>query len=95
MMTFQFLGKKYAGESALDVVYALQADAKDYPYAGKSIRKFLKWSLENLCDRIPQRDIGLSIRLADNELALSYLYLRDEYGAGQLSISKSGDGISK
>ena len=84
MMTFQFLGKKYAGESALDVVYALQRDAKDYPYAGKSIRKFLKWSLENLCDRIPPRDIGLSIRLPDNDLALSYLYLRDEYGAGKI-----------
>jgi hypothetical protein len=49
----------------------------------------LEWSLENSCDRIPPRDLGLSNRLDDDELALSYLYLRDEYGAGQLSISKS------
>ena len=89
MITFRFLGKTYAGETALDVVYALQRDAKDYPYPGRSIRTFLKWSLENSCDRIPPRDLGLSNRLGDDELALSYLYLRDEYGSGQLSISRS------
>ena len=96
MMTFRFGGKKYAGASALDVVNALKRDSADYPHAGESIRKFLLWSLENLRERIPPRDLDLSSRLENEELALSYLYLRDEYGAGTLSIGKSkreGSGI--
>ena len=31
-------------------------------------------------------DLHLSDQLEDDELALSYLYLRDEYGAGKLLI---------
>ena len=91
MMTFRFKGKQYAGASALDVVHALERDTKNYPHAGESIRTFLRWSLEKLCDHIPPRDLDLSNRLTDDELALSYLYLRDEYGAGKLSIQKSKD----
>lgn len=88
-MTFQFNGKKYAGASALDVVRAIERDAGEYPHGGRSIRQFLRWSLERLYDSLPPRDLDLSDRLEDDELALSYLYLRDEYGAGRLSISKA------
>lgn len=41
-------------------------------------------SLERLDHRLPPRDLDLSHRLDDSALALSYLYLRDEYGAGEL-----------
>ena len=89
MLRFNFKGKKYSGASALDVVRSMEGDTEHYPYRGQSIRQFLLWSLECLGDRLPPRDLDLSDRLGDDELALSYLYLRDEYGAGKLSISKA------
>ena len=84
MMTFQFKGKNYRGASALDIVRALESDAEDYRLRGQSVRQFLRWSLERLSSRLPPRDLDLSDRLEDDALALSYLYLRDEYGAGKL-----------
>lgn len=84
MLTFKFRGKSYRGSSALEVVRALERDAEHYPHAGESIRQFLHWSLECLGDRIPPRDRYLSDRMEDGALALSYLYLLDEYGAGKL-----------
>lgn len=92
-MTFQFKGKKYRGASALDIVRALESDAEDYPHRGQSVRQFLLWSLERLGNRLPPRDLDLSDRLEDDALALSYLYLRDEYGAGKLTTgAENGDG---
>lgn len=84
MLIFQFKGKKYRGASALDIVRALESDAKDYPHCGQSVRQFLLWSLERMRNRLPPRDLDLSDRMEDDALALSYLYLRDEYGAGKL-----------
>lgn len=91
-MTFQFKGKKYRGASALDIVRELESDAEDYPHRGQSVRKFLLWSLERLNNRLPPRDLDLSVRLEDEALALSYLYLRDEYGAGKLTVGAQNDG---
>lgn len=85
-MTFQFKGEKYCGASALDIVRALESHAEDYPHRGQSVRQFLRWSLERLSHRLPPRDLDLSDRLEDDALALSYLCLRDEYGAGKLLI---------
>lgn len=84
MLTFQFKGKEYSGRSALDVVRAMERDTEQYPYRGQSLRRFLFWSLERLDHRLPPRDLDLSDQLEDDELALSYLYLRDEYDAGKL-----------
>ena len=84
MLIFQFKGKKYRGASALDIVRALESDAEDYPHQGQTIRQFLLWSLERLGNRLPPRDLDLSDRLEEDALALSYLYLRDEYDAGKL-----------
>ena len=49
---------------------------------------FLKWSLQALRKQIPPRDMHLSKRMGAEELALNYLCLRDEYGAGQLFIDR-------
>ena len=93
MLIFQFKGKKYRGTSALDIVRAMESDAEDYPHRGQPLRQFLLWSLERLGNRIPPRDLDLSDRLEEDALALSYLYLRDEYGAGKLAVgAKNGDG---
>jgi hypothetical protein len=65
---------------------ALESDTMDYLHRGQPLRKFLKWSLRDLSKQIPPRDMHLSKRMKVEELALGYLCLRDEYGAGQLSI---------
>ena len=89
MFTFQLKDKRYQGMSALEIVRALESDAGPYPHRGQSIRKFLRWSLAHQCDRIPPRDMDLSDSMEDDALALSYLYLRDEYGAGKLFTEKN------
>ena len=66
MLIFQFKGKKYRGVSALDIVRALESDAEDYPHRGQSLRQFLFWSLDDLCNRLPPRDLDLSDRLEDD-----------------------------
>lgn len=79
--------KSYRGNSAVDVVRALERDAAEYPYRGETVRRFLCWSLGELGDRVPPRELDLSATLADEDLAMSYLYLLDEYGAGELLVS--------
>jgi hypothetical protein len=83
-LTFQLKGKEYRGASALEIVREMEWDSVHYPNRGQSVRQFLYWSLERLGHRLPPRDLHLSDRLDDDALALSYLYLRDEYGAGVL-----------
>jgi hypothetical protein len=83
-MIFQVGEKDYRGESATEILRALERDTADYPYRGQPLRKFLCWSLSQLGDKLPARELDLSDRLPDEALALSYLYLRDEYGAGEL-----------
>ncbi len=86
-MVFRTKEKDYCGSSALEIVRALERDARNYPRRGQSIRRFLSWSLGHLRHRIPPREMDLSERMEDEALALNYLYLRDEYGAGRLLIS--------
>ena len=85
-MVFRAGGKEYRGSSAVEIVQALkrEAAAKD-PAAAQPVRQFLRESLAQLSDRIPLRELDVSDRLSDEMLALSYLYLRDEFGAGELS----------
>lgn len=83
-MLFRLGEKEYSGESALDIVHALQADLLAGQQPRLSLRQFLLWSLAQLSDRIPLRELDVSDKLSNEMLALNYLYLRDEYGAGKL-----------
>lgn len=83
-MIFQTRKKIYHGGSALEIVRQMEADADDYPHRGQSVRQFLSWSLNRLGNRLPPREMHLSTRLEDETLALSYLHLCDEYGAGKI-----------
>ena len=85
VMVFRAGGKEYQGTSALEIVQALRKEAAVDEGAGLNLRQFLLDSLEQLGDRIPLRELDVSDRLDDETLALSYLYLRDEFGAGVLS----------
>jgi hypothetical protein len=79
--------KSFQGDSAVEVVRALERDAAEYPYRGETVRRFLCWSLAELSDRVPPRELDLSATLEDEDLAMSYLCLLDEYGAGELLIA--------
>ena len=85
VMVFRAGGREYRGASALEIVQALRREAAGGDGAGQTLRQFLRDSLGRLGDRIPLRELDVSDRLGDEMLALSYLYLRDEFGAGELS----------
>ena len=84
VMVFRAGGREYYGSSALEIVQALRREADGGGGAGRTLRQFLRDSLEQLGDRIPLRELDVSDRLDEEMLALSYLYLRDEFGAGEL-----------
>lgn len=87
-MEFRVRRRVYRGASAVEVVRALERDAPAYPYRGDSIRQFLLWSLDELGGSVPPRELDLSATLDDEELALSYLYLLDDYGAGEVVAAR-------
>ncbi len=82
-MIFCTDGKKYEHESAVEIVRELERDAADYPHRGGTLRQFLRWSLAQMDDRVPQRELDVSDWPNHEKLALSYLYLREEYGLGE------------
>lgn len=83
-MMFRVRRRIYRGASAVEVVRALERDAAEYPHRGHTIRRFLLWSLREFGTTVPPREAALSATLEDEELALSYLCLLDEYGAGEI-----------
>ncbi|MCA1849596.1 MAG: hypothetical protein LC672_00740 [Acidobacteria bacterium] len=83
-MIFRVGDKEYRGATALEVVRALQREEAGVGPESQTLRGFLLFSLSRLGDRVPPRELDVSPRLVDETLALSYLYLRDEYGAGEL-----------
>ena len=85
VMVFRAGDREYHGASALEIVQALRREAAGGDGAGRTLRQFLRDSLAQLGDRIPLRELDVSDRLGDEMLALSYLYLRDEFGVGELS----------
>jgi hypothetical protein len=86
-MLFQAGGKSYRGESAVEIVRSLERAATDYPHRGQSIRRFLRWSLDQLRDSVHPRELDLSDTLGEEALALNFLCLCDESGAGVLLLS--------
>ena len=84
-MLFRIGEKEYTGKSAVDIVDALKSDTPDEEQKYLSVREFILWSMSQLTDRIPQRELDVSDKLSNEMLALNYLLLRDEYGAGALS----------
>ena len=83
-MVFRTGEKEYSGASALEIVDALQLDMMGQQHQRLSLRQFLLLSLVQLSDRIPLRELDVSDKLSNEMVALNYLYLRDEYGVGEL-----------
>jgi hypothetical protein len=83
-LLFRVGERVYLGETALEIVHALKVEALNGRSDSVNLQEFLRWSFDRLSDRIPLRELDVSERLDEEMLALSYLYLRDEYGAGEL-----------
>jgi hypothetical protein len=83
-MVFLVCGKEYCGSTALEIVNAIRREASKDNENGTS-RQFIMNSLAELHHRIPVGETSGYTRLDDETFALSYLYLRDEYGLGELS----------
>lgn len=84
-MIFRTGLKRYCGTSATEIVRQMECEAAQYPYEGGTLHQFLNWSLAQLSDRIPPRELDLSAQLNEETLALSYLCLLEEYKLGELA----------
>jgi hypothetical protein len=82
-MNFRVDKKQYSGSSAVEIIKALQRDMMGERSQRLSLRQFLLWSLAQLDNQIPSRELDVSDKLSDEVVALNYLYLRDDYGAGR------------
>lgn len=82
-MNFRVGKKQYSGSSAVEIIRALQADTLGDRSQRLSLRQFLLWSLSQLDNQIPSRELDVSDKLSDEVVSLNYLYLRDDYGAGR------------
>ena len=86
MITFRAEGKEYRGSSALEIVGYLSEEEASLLQKQLSVREFMLRSLADLsggCIRMREADV--SGQMDDEKLALGYLYLREGYGAGELS----------
>jgi hypothetical protein len=83
-MNFIFENKRYSGETAVEIVRAIERDARDYPTRGAGVPDFLSWSMARLADAIPLRELEVSPHLSDETVAFNYLCLLDNYGIGIL-----------
>lgn len=81
-MIFIFNEKKYFGKTAVEIVRAIEFDAREYPKKGGSVREFLLWSLQRMADRIPRRELDVSASLSDETIAFNFLCLLDNYEIG-------------
>ena len=81
-MLFIFNNKKYLGKTAVKILRSVERDTEDYPNQNGTVQQFLIWSLEQLSDRIPMRELDVSPRLSDETLAFNYFCLLDSYKIG-------------
>ena len=56
-MRFRIGEKEYSGHSAVEITYALQLDLLNEQR--RTLREFLLWSMEQLSDRIPLRELDV------------------------------------
>ena len=82
-MVFRCCGKEYCGRSALEIVDELKRETHGLEVK-LTAREFILKSFAELRHRIPLGQLDTTGRMDDETFAFSYLYLRDEYGVGEL-----------
>ena len=79
-MRFRIGEKEYSGHSAVEIIHALQLDLAAQNAA--RVLTMVHGAIERSHTTARTR---VSDKLSDEMLALNYLCLRNEYGAGELS----------
>ncbi len=90
-MVFRTGPNRYSGTSATEIIREMERDAADYPDKGGTLHQFLTWSLAQLDDRLPLRELDLNAQLSEETLALSFLCLLEEYRLGVLAQTDKGE----
>lgn len=88
-MILIYKDKKYGGENAVEIVRAVERDAAGYTTRGASVQDFLTWSLEQMADLIPMRELDVSPHLSDETIAFNYLCLLESYGIAAFYETRS------
>ena len=83
-MIFWMNSRRYGGASAVEIVRELERDAVGYLRKGGAVRDFIAWSLLQLDDCLPPRELAVTDKVSDETLALSFLCLLDQYELGEL-----------
>lgn len=91
-MIFIYNDKKYLGKSAARIVRAIENDT-EYSNKGGAMQDFLIWSLAQMADRIPLRELDVSTKLSDETVAFNYLCLLDNYELGTLYDTRSSPSL--
>jgi hypothetical protein len=86
-MVFFYKGKKYVGETAIEIVRQMALDANWCPHERDLIREYLRCELSGLGDRIHLRELDLARHHSEELLAFNYLCLLDENSIGCLCVS--------
>ena len=91
-MIFWFNSITYRGSSAAEIVREMERDSTMPRRNGGRLRDFISWSLLQLDDHIPQRELAISDKVGEETLALSFLCLLDRYGLGELDCLPGPNG---
>jgi hypothetical protein len=90
-MIFWMGSKRYCGSTAVEIARGIELDATGYPKLGGTVRDFISWSLLQLSDRLPLRELAVSDMVSEETLALGYLCLLDQYSLGELHLPPDRD----
>ncbi|MEO6588641.1 MAG: hypothetical protein ABIP06_04880 [Pyrinomonadaceae bacterium] len=84
-MIFRTKNKEYRGTTAVEIVNQMACDAVGFSAESvNTFQEFLRWSLKEMSDRLPPRELDLSERISDEVQAQGYLSLRHDYGIGEI-----------
>ncbi len=83
-MFFRLGHQFYTGDTAVEIVGAMAEDDRLYDTAAPELSQYVRWSLDQLEDRIPRRELDVSDTLGDETIAYNYLCVLDRYNLGKL-----------
>jgi hypothetical protein len=92
-MVFWLDSRVYRGSSAVEIVGKMERDSINYRHEGGTLYDFISWSLLQLDDHIPQRELAISEKVGEETMALSFLCLLDRYRLGELDCQPGPDEI--
>jgi hypothetical protein len=91
VLIFWLDSRVYRGSSAAEIVRKMERDSMKFRREGGTLYDFISWSLLQLDDHIPQRELAISEKVGEETMALSFLCLLDRFGLGELDCLPGTD----